>query len=690
MGMLGLNGVVCYLTPLELVFIPDTLLVEGEKSDLINRLRQILCSGNIAKKLDLEPESIDLHESKIKILDASYDFRLSIDYQVFKIFQDLSVQSIKDNGIANSYDTSYKIASNILEILENGLFSTRFQPIYSLKTGALFGYECLSYLFFNTPFLNIVQLIEAAKETGMLFSLERNLREKAFFNAKKQNINKRISINVDPTVMQDSAREIEVTRSLAQKYGFPYDQTIIEITENINQIEVENALCAMEHYKNQGFLVAIDDVGAGISLVPLIMQNTPDLIKLDRSMIEDVDRSYAKLRIVKALVDVAHSLNIMVIAEGIEKNDELKELKKLGVDLGQGYYLGRPSDETAVFKDVSERIRLLSSLEIKNDYKNQRRIVEDLAVYVETVHVKTQVKEVIKKFKENEDLNALPIVSSADIPVGLVMRERLFLKTSSKFGYALYSERPIEQVMDSKPVIIEIDDSLEKVSKLCLDRPAYKVYDAFIVVSNGLYVGMGTVYSLFKKTSELQLQYATYANPLTGLPGNIPIYDEINRRIKAKLWQVVCYADLDNFKAYNDCYGFTHGDDVLKYTAFILKDNMDGIPDSFTGHVGGDDFIFIVPPEFAANVCQKILESFDTSIANFYNEKDRECCCMKSIDREGKARKFPIMAMSIGCVHVDPHKFSSHLEVSEIATQIKKDAKKNPKSCYILSLDKAS
>jgi len=113
---------------------------------------------------------------------------------------------------------------------------------------------------------------------------------------------------------------------------------------------------------------------------------------------------------------------------------------------------------------------------------------------------------------------ALPVVNKMGSPVGLVVREPLFLKLSSEFGYALYCEKPIERLMDSNPVIVEATDSLERVSRACLERPPFRVYDPFLVTKSGKYSGLGTVHELFRKTSELQILFATYANPLTGYP----------------------------------------------------------------------------------------------------------------------------------------------------------------------------
>jgi len=201
------------------------------------------------------------------------------------------------------------------------------------------------------PFLNIVQLIGAAKETSQLTLLEGAMRERAFFNASRQKIQKRLAVNIDPEVVLAPSREIGLTKALAQRYGLSYDQLVVEVTENIRLPTLQGVLEAIAHYKRQGFVVAIDDVGAGISLIPILVHQTPDIIKIDRGVIQDLGKSYIKLRLVRSLVDLAHSLGVLVVAEGIETFDELKEVYKLGVDLGQGYFLGRPNESVAGFSE---------------------------------------------------------------------------------------------------------------------------------------------------------------------------------------------------------------------------------------------------------------------------------------------------------------------------------------------------
>ena len=174
------------------------------------------------------------------------------------------------------------------------------------------------------------------------------------------------------------------------------------------------------------------------------------------------------------------------------------------------------------------------------------------------------------------------------------------------------------------------------------------------------------------------------ANPLTGLPGNLEIMRELDYRIEKKLPFAAIYADLDNFKAYNDAYGFMKGDVAIKLTADILRDAAAvGDCDSFMGHIGGDDFIIIVNPLCVESVCQGIIERFDQRIRILYADNDLERGHIVMYNRQGAETRYPVMTISLAVVTNENRSYSSHLEVSDIAAELKKRAKSINGSVYI-------
>lgn len=175
------------------------------------------------------------------------------------------------------------------------------------------------------------------------------------------------------------------------------------------------------------------------------------------------------------------------------------------------------------------------------------------------------------------------------------------------------------------------------------------------------------------------------ASPLTGLSGNLEIQAEITSRIEKREQFAVIYIDLDNFKAFNDVYGFAKGDIAIKMTADIMRDATkdEGTSDDFLGHIGGDDFIIICDLQHVEGICTEIVANFDFRIRTLYNLKDIEAGFIRTLNRRGEHREYPIMTISLAVVTNELRELHNHLEVSEIAAELKKKAKALPGSNYL-------
>lgn len=173
-------------------------------------------------------------------------------------------------------------------------------------------------------------------------------------------------------------------------------------------------------------------------------------------------------------------------------------------------------------------------------------------------------------------------------------------------------------------------------------------------------------------------------NPLTRLPGNITILKQIQQRIEAGVIFAVAWIDIDYFKPFNDKYGFARGDEVLKMLGRLVLNTVRQRQHqgSFVGHIGGDDFVFIVSHDIMEEVAQDIIENFKNIIPTFYDSEDRSRGCIESVDREGAHRTFPIMGLSIGITHNSKREFKHYGEMAEVASEMKKFAKMCGGCCY--------
>lgn len=176
-------------------------------------------------------------------------------------------------------------------------------------------------------------------------------------------------------------------------------------------------------------------------------------------------------------------------------------------------------------------------------------------------------------------------------------------------------------------------------------------------------------------------------SPLTSLPGNVQIQAEMKKRLANKQYFVMLYLDLDNFKAYNDVYGFSNGDEIIKYTARTIINNIhrEEEDNNFVGHVGGDDFVAIIESKDYERICQDIIAEFDSGIIKFFDKKDIERGYIEVENRKGIVEEFPITSISIGAVEVPPESYANTLEIGEVGAQVKHLSKTIQGSTYVIN-----
>ncbi len=175
------------------------------------------------------------------------------------------------------------------------------------------------------------------------------------------------------------------------------------------------------------------------------------------------------------------------------------------------------------------------------------------------------------------------------------------------------------------------------------------------------------------------------ANPLTRLPGNVSILNELQGRIDRKIPLAVAYVDLDKFKVYNDKYGFRKGDEIIRDTARLLIRSMQtlGNPDDFIGHIGGDDFVLVTSPGKVDAICQWLIDEFEKLAPTFYTDEDREAGFIVGKDRKGAEQKFGLLSVSIGIVTNERREIGHVAQIAEIGAELKEVAKRMERSSFV-------
>ena len=181
-------------------------------------------------------------------------------------------------------------------------------------------------------------------------------------------------------------------------------------------------------------------------------------------------------------------------------------------------------------------------------------------------------------------------------------------------------------------------------------------------------------------------QISLDASPLTRLPGNIAIERSLNRRLRERVSFAMCYLDLDNFKSYNDRYGYIRASKLIKEAGQVIYNVISRLddPDAFVGHIGGDDFVVIINAMLAKTACQTIIHDFDAMIPSYYSEEDRVAGAIDGVDRYGVPRSFPLISISIAVLNCQPGNFKTAAEIATAAAAVKDRVKESPGSNYII------
>ncbi len=565
------------------------------------------------------------------------------------------------------------LRKEIINILDARLLTPHFQPIVSLAQKKIMGYEALIRGPSNSPLHSPFNLFTTAERFNLSTRLEFLCREITIQRYANLQIKEKLFINASPLVLLQPEFKKGETLRLLDQYGVNPRSVVIELTEHKPADNYEIMRASAKHYRGMGFEIALDDLGAGYSGLRLWSELLPEFVKIDKHFIHSLHDDPVKLNFVRSIQSMAASLNCNVIAEGIETEDEFKAIEKLGIIYAQGYYFARPT--------IIPIARIDSSV-FTTDQDNEHKIVPfnnaTTAVHIirdiTPISAKTTISDVMNLFHHNGELTILPLVDD-NMASGIIFRDKFLTKLfSSRYGIDLHGKNPIKTFIESTPLCIDKNMPIDLVSKQLTSLMSND--PAFIITHNGEYMGIGTLLDLLAEFTRQQIDNAKHANPLTLLPGSVPINNQVNQLLANKIPFSFGYFDLDNFKPFNDVYSYDAGDDIIKAVANTLTHYIPA-ESGVVGHIGGDDFIVIFTCDDWLRRCENILEAFKNTVPTYYKDKDIKAGGIHTENRMGELCFFPLVSLSIGLVDpLSTAQCRSHVDIADLASEAKKVAKK--------------
>jgi diguanylate cyclase (GGDEF)-like protein len=614
------------------------------------------------------------------------------------------------------------IENGLLRAIEDGEFFLCYQPKMDINGRDIIGMEAL--VRWQRPGQGIIppdKFISVAEENGQIVRLgawvlqEACRQNKAWHDAGLPKL--KVSVNLSARQLRDSAFVPLVVQILAET-GLDPNYLELELTESALMGDARDTVFKLLRLKELGISISVDDFGTGYSSLSYLKHLPIDTLKIDRSFVRDIVNDPDDAAIVDAIVAMAHSLRLNVIAEGVETLEQLEFLRQRNCQQVQGYYFARPldvlqfeafisqgssiGDVTISTTDVSSgniSFKMLPGMgeSVQPDFDGNpateatsAEYIGDISIPTVPVHPGDNLTTVLKRFQSNPGLLVLPVVDDG-LAVGIINRS-IFLEEHvigiNGFAFHINHSKKMRDLMAPVKTVFESNVCIKDAAQAIQSQKLDIMVDSICITRKGIYYGVVDVNRFISAITDINLTLAKGANPLTGLPGNESIQREINERLLKGDGFDIAYIDIDNFKPFNDYYGFQRGDVVIKTIGDIISGVIDssGIGFScFCGHIGGDDFILITGAHHAEYISSLVIKALEEHLPVFHGEQDYAAGCYSSLNRKGELETFGLISISIGIVNTKLTPVTSYAELASISTEVKKTAKRLPGSSVVIN-----
>ena len=581
--------------------------------------------------------------------------------------------------------------ASVVDLIAQHLLVPHFQPIASLTDGSLFGHEALIRTPAGCKYTSPDLLFEAARQQGVHIELELECVRQSLRAWSEHASGGKLFLNMSAgaLVAALAGDELDSVVDAWRASTKSPPGVVVELTEHEHVRDFDALAVAVGRLRRHHISLALDDFGDGRSSLRLWSQIKPEIVKIDKFFSQDLDKHPDKLQTLRALQQISQTLGSSLVAEGIETVEILHLVRDLGIRFGQGWVLGRPQAAPAQAVPAAAR-QVLQSRDIavfpeRRRKSQQRASAWTLLRETEPVTPATTNEELFSRFAADEALRAVALVQDGR-PLGLLARERFVDRYAKPFFKEIYGRQPCTAFANLTPHLIDVHHGIDELTEVLTSDDQRYLQDGVIITENGRYRGLGTGEDLVRLVTEARIEAARHANPLTLLPGNIPITQHMRRLLDAQRDFVACYADLNHFKPFNDLYGYWRGDEMILLAARSISEFADPRRD-FVGHVGGDDFLVMFQSEDWLQRCNDIVERFNPRARDLYDAEARQAGGVLAEDRHGVERFHPLTTLTIGAVKVDVHLGLSAEDVASSAAAAKRKAKAAHSGVLVLDRD---
>jgi len=385
-------------------------------------------------------------------------------------------------------------------IIKNKLLTFVYQPIVNVRTQKTIGYEALVRESTVSISSDPMELFIESKRQDRLIELDCLCFELAVLNCPKLTADQKLFINIYPQTLAHDFFKEELVKTVLPKANLQPYHIVFEITHRnyISSCKEFDRMLLFE-YRKDGYTIALDQIGLGYADLESLFSLHYDYIKLDRTFIFQINKDRKKLQMLEAIINVSLNKSALPIAVGIENKDDLATVLAAGILGVQGFIIAPPAYPfppipVDFYRDTKD---LLAKTVISATTGNiQRPILYDILQNVQTVDPSQLVCEVEEVFNSVDMLLRGIVIVDGDMPIGLVMKEKMYFKLGTTFGVALYRKRPIKDLMDQSPLILDCNIDLATAADIAMSRDIYSIYDLIIVTKDTRFIGVVSIMNL--------------------------------------------------------------------------------------------------------------------------------------------------------------------------------------------------
>ena len=544
-----------------------------------------------------------------------------------------------------------------------------FQPIFGFREGRIMGYEALVRGPADSLVCAPQDLFAAAQHAGLAVELNVICIQEVLRAFARRSLEGSLFLNVSPQLIIQRGFEQQRAARFMRQLGLEARNVVIELTEDYPTVDFRFVHEALMLYRSMGFRIAIDDLGEGFASLRLWSELRPEFVKADKHFVRGIAIDPVKLQFLRAIQHIAESSGSQVIAEGIEGAEDFRVAKDIGIACGQGWFIGRPAETPnarltpeaeGAFAD--KRVPVVTPARLR---AGSEPTAADFVRSVAPIEAGETIAGALRRFAVSPGVNAIPVTNAAGEVTGVVSRTQVELLAASPEPAALLARTCVE-VADEAPIRVDATLELGGLTALLVESDARRLADGFVIMSGGRYLGMGTGADVMRALQGSRVLAARYTNPLTELPGQVPINEHLERLLASRACFTAWFVEVDQMRGLNDGAGFEKGDALIHSTARLLESVCRPGLD-FVGHISGSRFAVLVQSEDWHERAERALELFPDAVSAQVPRAVAERGYFVLRSRDGRDQVRPLPKLCIGILPVLPGVFETRHEVMAAA-----------------------